>query len=89
MLIDTLPFPEETQVIADFVRERLRSEVRYVILTHFHADHVYGAYLFPEAEVVGHLLSRELLIKRTRPALIQARQRNPGLAQVHLSLPTL
>jgi len=89
VLIDTLPFPQETQVIVDFVRNRLRSEVRYVILTHSHADHVYGAYLFPEAEVVGHLLSRELLIKQTRPALIQARQRNTSLAQVHLSLPTL
>jgi len=89
VLIDTLPFPQETQVIFDFVRDRLRSEVRYVILTHSHADHVYGAYLFPEAEVVGHLLSRELLIKQTRPALTQARQRNALLAQVHLSLPTL
>ncbi len=89
VLIDTLPFPQETQVIFDFVRNRLRSEVRYVILTHSHADHVYGAYLFPEAEVVGHLLSRELLIKQTRPALIQARQRNASLAQVHLSLPSL
>ncbi len=89
VLIDTLPFPQETQVIVDFVRDRLRSEVRYVILTHSHADHVYGAYLFPGAEVVGHLLSRELLIKQTRPALIQARQRNTALAQVHLSLPTM
>ncbi len=41
VLIDTLPFPQETQVIVDFVRDRLRSEVRYVILTHSHADHVY------------------------------------------------
>jgi len=89
VLIDTLPFPEETQVIVDFVRERLRSEVKYVILTHSHADHVYGAYLFPGAEIVGHLLSRELLIKQTRPALIQARQRNASLAQVRLNLPSL
>ncbi len=89
VLIDTLPFPQETQAIVDFVRDRLRSEVRYVILTHSHADHVYGAYLFSKAEIVGHLLSRELLIKQTRPALIEARQRNTSLAQVSLRLPTL
>ena len=53
VLIDTLPFPQETAEIAEFVKNRLRSEVKYIILTHSHADHVYGAYLFPEAEVVG------------------------------------
>ena len=89
VLIDTLPFPQETKEIVKFVRKRLRSEVRYVILTHAHADHVYGAYLFPEADVVGHLLSRELMVKQTRPALAAARQRNAALAEVHLRLPSL
>ncbi|RME82567.1 MAG: MBL fold metallo-hydrolase [Caldilineae bacterium] len=89
VLIDTLPFPQETREILNFVENRLRSHVRYIILTHSHADHVYGAYLFPEAEVVGHLLSRELLIKHTRPALAQARQRNSALGEVTLRLPTI
>lgn len=89
VLIDTLPYPQETQQIIQFVKNRLRSHVRYLILTHAHADHVYGAYLFSEAEVVSHLLTREHLIKQTRPALIEARQRNPALAEVTLQLPTL
>ncbi|NOX63823.1 MAG: MBL fold metallo-hydrolase [Chloroflexi bacterium] len=89
ILIDTLPFPQETKEILRFVRQRLRSQVRYIILTHSHADHVYGAYLFPEADVIGHLLSRELMIRQTRPALAAARQRNAALAEVHLRLPTL
>ncbi len=58
VLIDTLPFPQETIEMKRFIEERLHSEVRYIVLTHSHADHVYGAYLFPQAEVVGHLLSR-------------------------------
>ncbi len=89
ILIDTLPFPQETREIKNFVRKRLNSEVKYIILTHSHADHVYGAYLFPGAEVIGHLLSRELLIRQTRPALNQARQRNASLAEVYLRMPTL
>ncbi|MCO6450503.1 MAG: MBL fold metallo-hydrolase [Caldilineales bacterium] len=89
ILIDTLPYPQETLEIAQYVKERLRSEVRYIILTHSHADHVYGAYLFPEAQVVGHLLSRELMIRQTRPALIEARQRSATLSEVHLRMPTL
>jgi len=89
ILIDTLPYPEETQEIANFVRRRLKSEVKYVILTHSHADHVYGAYLFPQADVVGHLFSRKLLLTQTRPALIKARQTNPALADVRLILPSI
>ena len=89
VLIDTLPYPEETMEIVNFVRRRLRSQVKYIILTHSHADHVYGAYLFPEAEVIGHLYSRKLLLTQTRPALAQARQANPSLADVRLRLPTI
>ncbi len=89
ILIDTLPYPEETQEIAQFVRRRLRSEVKYLILTHSHADHVYGAYLFPEAEVIGHLFSRKLLLTQTKPALVKARTVNPALADVRLVLPAI
>ncbi len=89
ILIDTLPYPEETQEIASFVRRRLRSEVKYIILTHSHADHVYGAYLFPDADVIGHLYSRKLLLTQTRPALVKARQTHPSLADVRLRLPAI
>ena len=89
ILIDTLPFPEETQEIANFVQRRLRSQVKYVILTHSHADHVYGAYLFPEAEVIGHLYSRKLLLTQTKPALSKARTINPALADVRLVFPAI
>ena len=89
ILIDTLPYPEETEEVANFVRRRLRSQVKYIILTHSHADHVYGAYLFPDAEVLGHLYSRKLLLTQTRPALTKARQTNPSLADVRLRLPTI
>jgi len=89
VVIDTLPYPQETQEIVEFVTKRLRSHVRYLVLTHCHADHVYGAYLFQGAEIVGHLLSRDLMIRQTRPALIEARQRNAALAEVRLDLPTM
>lgn len=89
IVIDTLPFPQETQEIIDFVHKRLRSRVRYLVLTHSHADHVYGAFMFPDAEVVGHLLCRDQMIKHTRPALIEARQRNAALAEVYLQLPSM
>jgi cyclase len=41
ILIDTLLFPEETRSIRLFVEGRLGSPVKYVINTHYHADHTY------------------------------------------------
>ena len=57
VVIDTLPFPEETSQVREFALRRCPRGIRYVINTHHHADHVYGSYLFPEAELIAHRLS--------------------------------
>ena len=61
ILIDTLPYPEETHEIKAFLEGRLQIPVRYVINTHHHADHTNGTCYFPNAVVVGHALCRQLL----------------------------
>ena len=61
IVVDTLPFPQETMVLRDFARRRSPRGIRYVINTHAHADHIYGSYLFPEAELIGHRRTREFL----------------------------
>ncbi|NDJ63244.1 MAG: MBL fold metallo-hydrolase, partial [Chloroflexi bacterium] len=53
VLFDTLLYPEETRQIQRFVEERLRSTVRYVINSHFHADHTAGTCFFHEAQVIA------------------------------------
>ena len=45
ILIDTLPYPTEALEMKQFVESHLSSRVRYVINTHYHADHVYGTCL--------------------------------------------
>ncbi|MEW6568434.1 MAG: MBL fold metallo-hydrolase [Chloroflexota bacterium] len=87
VVIDTLPFPDETLEIRDFVEEKLGSPVRYVVLTHYHADHVLGAYWFPNARVVAHSLCRQLLETRGRVRLEEARELTRELEQVELVLP--
>lgn len=89
VLVDTLPFPQETRQIRDFVRQHSRKGVRYVILSHHHADHVYGAYLFPEAELVAHRQTREILQKVGEESLAQAKAQTPALASVELRIPQL
>ena len=62
VLIDTLPFPEETVQIAQLVNRLCPDGVRYIIYTQHQADHVYGAAFFPRAEVISHTLCRDLMI---------------------------
>jgi cyclase len=86
-LIDTLTYPEETLQIKRFVEGRLGSKVRYVINTHFHADHTTGTCFFEDAQVVAHSTCRSLLDKRGRDSLEQAKANSDEMRDVHLVLP--
>ncbi len=88
ILIDTLPFPSETAQIALFARKRCPDGVRFVIYTGHEADHVYGAFLFPKAEIIAHEMAREILIERGFAALQRAKEQSPEFAPVQLRLPT-
>lgn len=87
VLIDTLATPQETRQIREFVERRLNSRVRYLVNTHYHADHTIGNYLFPEATVVAHALCRELMDTRGRAALDKAREANRDLREIEVVLP--
>jgi glyoxylase-like metal-dependent hydrolase (beta-lactamase superfamily II) len=89
ILIDTLVFPEETLQIRRFVENRLKTTVRYLVNTHFHADHTTGSCFFPEAQIVSHALCRELLDTRGRESLARAKTQSPELRDVELVLPTM
>jgi len=89
VLIDTLLYPDETMKIKRFVEERLGTTVRYVINTHFHADHTTGTYLFPDAQVVAHRLCRELLNTRGRESLERLQTSSAEFADVELVLPNI
>ncbi len=89
VLIDTLAFPAETQEIKDFLENRLGTWVRYVINTHYHADHTNGTCFFPNAEVIGHTLCREKLDTTGRRALARAQEQTPELGNLRVVLPQL
>lgn len=89
VLVDTLLFPEETRLIKRFVEGRLNCPVRYVVNTHYHADHTYGTCLFPDATVVAHALCYEFLNTRGRQGLEQSKTGMPGLAGLQIVLPHL
>ncbi len=89
VVIDTLALPEETLGMREFIEHELGVQVRYVINTHYHADHTWGNCFFPGATVIGHAKCRELLIERGIPSLEGARKQNPNLRQVKIVPPHL
>jgi glyoxylase-like metal-dependent hydrolase (beta-lactamase superfamily II) len=89
VVIDTLPFPQETLQVRDFALRRCPRGIRYVVNTHHHADHIYGSYLFPEAELIAHRRCREILLKVGEESLAQAKAQTPALADVELRIPQL
>jgi cyclase len=88
ILVDTLPFPQETRVIREFVGQR-HAQVLFVVNTHFHADHIYGTYLFPEATVIAHYRCRQLMERHAESSLAEAKKQTPQLAEVTIRFPEL
>lgn len=89
VLIDTLFFPHETEAIRTFVEDRHRCPVRYVINTHYHADHTLGTYQFPGAQVIAHRRCAELLSEHGSAGLEEMRNRDAAFAAVEIVAPDI
>jgi len=89
VVIDTLALPDETLSIREFIEHELSVPVRYVINTHYHADHAWGNCFFPGATVIAHARCRDLLLERGIPSLEAAQKQNPAMRQVKIILPQM
>jgi len=89
VVIDTLAFPDETLEIREFIEDELERKVRYVIDTHYHADHSWGNCYFPGALVLGHELCRTFLQKHGVPSLKEAWKEDSVFRKTQIVLPHL
>jgi cyclase len=89
VVIDTLALADETLGMREFIEHELNVPVRYVINTHYHADHAWGNCFFPGATVISHRLCRQLLQEKGAASLELARRQNNALRQVKIVLPHL
>ncbi|MGB9673090.1 MAG: MBL fold metallo-hydrolase [Anaerolineales bacterium] len=87
IILDTLATPDETLEIRDFIEQELNVPIRYVINTHYHADHSWGNCFFPGATIIAHQLCREFLEKKGIPALEKAKEQNNIYRNVKIVLP--
>lgn len=89
VVIDTLALPEETLSMREYVEHELGLQIRYVINTHYHADHTWGNCFFPGATIIAHSNCRKLMIEKGIPSLEAAKKQNNTLRQVKIVLPHL
>jgi glyoxylase-like metal-dependent hydrolase (beta-lactamase superfamily II) len=89
VVIDTLALPEETLELRRFINRELKVPVRYLINTHYHADHTWGNSFFPEAIVVAHSLCYDLLKTRGQASLDKEKESNPPMRDIKIVLPQL
>lgn len=88
VVIDTL-MPQESLAMREFIEEKLKLPVRYVINTHHHADHCWGNCFYPGATIIGHELCRQMLTDRTPSALEVASQDDPLYRQLTIIPPQI
>jgi len=89
VVIDTFPFPTESHALRKFAEAQEAGPIRYVVLTHSHADHSYGSYLFPEADLIAQDACRTLIERQGQEGLEEAKEETPELASVELRLPNI
>lgn len=87
IVIDTLAIPDETLEMRAYIEEQLGVPVRYVINTHYHADHCWGNCYFPGATIISHSLCRKFMEEKGNLSLEVAKKQNPIFKQVKISLP--
>jgi glyoxylase-like metal-dependent hydrolase (beta-lactamase superfamily II) len=86
VIIDTLPFPQETREMLRFLKRRSKRDIFYVILTHHHSDHTYGTCFLP-GQVLAHEYCRRTLARYGERILRADQAQNPELADVRVQLP--
>jgi len=67
VVVDALGSPELARRLLIEIRKVTRAPIHTVIVTHYHADHIYGLQVFKEqgARIVAHAAAREYLTSET------------------------
>lgn len=89
VVIDALPYPQETSMMIDFLNGLGRGQIRYLISTHWHGDHTNGSCLFENVQLVSHQLCAEALLDVGARTLEDSKESQPALRDVEIAVPDI
>ena len=90
VVIDTLPFPVETQELIDYLNSLKQGPIKYLVNTHWHGDHTNGNYLFDESvQLVCHKRCQVAMQEYSPEALAEAKETTPLLEEATLRIPDI
>ncbi len=90
VVMDTLPYPEETREMIDYLNSLGKGRIKYLINSHWHADHTFGNYLFDaDVQLVCHKRCYDNLVAYGQLAIDEAKANNPEFEEVQLRIPDI
>ena len=90
VVIDTLPFPEETEMMLSFLKSLGGAPIKYLVNTHSHGDHTLGNYMFDDdVQLVCHQYCWEELMSSGQQSLDEAKLSAPEFEDVELRVPDI
>jgi glyoxylase-like metal-dependent hydrolase (beta-lactamase superfamily II) len=74
VVVDALGSPRLAERLTQAIRQLTDKPVTHVILTHYHADHIYGLQFFKQqgAQVIAHVAAREYMQSETAQLRLEA-----------------
>lgn len=77
LLVDSKTSPSLGEELLRKVREVTEKEIKYLVFTHYHGDHIQGAQIFEKSTVISHGNTRKNIEKITIPRIEEMKRNLP------------
>jgi cyclase len=89
VLLDTLPFAQESRAVAGFLTGLGRGSIRYLINTHWHGDHTNGNSVFGSVQLISHERCAETMREAARSQEATAAEGSGRLDRLPIIVPDI